>query len=312
MRRPHWLMAVSLPILFAGGFAAADAPPAGLLPTDLLAPRFAPFLLLPHPGHPPPEEQVVFFLEAGSGQVWKGDAGPYGSVGVSEQLVRFDAGLRFNTLDLFEAGLEIPVLWHARSFKKADDPVRVDIRYDGATLARAEGSACGISDARIWVAAFQRARKGPLRLVRGTLLLKTPSGRREEFEGTGRPDFGAALDATFALGSGFFAHGMIGFTLLGDPEGLQGGEVSVKTGVPFRLGFEWNAGGGIGVHLQVEGSNNVYPESGNERLDEHPIQVTGGGSWRVGDLVFHFAFSEDATRSAPDFSVSAGVAWFPQ
>ncbi|GEM_PF-2726069 len=297
---------VALLLAFAAPLFAEE--PRGLLPVTLLTPRFSPFLFSAPAEAPPPPSRARLSLSAGTGQVWKGDAGPGGSVGISAQTVRYALAGRWSLTAFLETGLTVSVLHHARSFKKADEPFHLHIRYAGVTLADAQEPTCGLADPRFFLAAFHRDAKGPLRLVRTTLVWKVPSERRRGFQGTGRHDVGVFLDATFEVAKAFFLHGSLGAVLVGDPAGLQGGRVPMENAVPFRAGLEWRIPAGPGVYLQIEGGNGFYPDAGHVRLDEHPVQITLGVSLEPAPgSRFYLAFSEDVTRGAPDFAVHGGV-----
>jgi hypothetical protein len=189
-----------------------------------------------------------------------------------------------------------------------EDPCRVRIEYEGETLASTENASCRRGEPRFTLALFHRDRKGPLRLLRLTGGVRMPSRAWEGFAGSPFPDLGGYFDLTLYCGARIFLHGMLGAVTLAPLRGRDGGEVALGTAVPFRVAFEWQWTERIGAHLQIEGCNNFYPPSGHPRLDEHPMQITAGLSFRPRKGFFgYIGFSEDITRSAPDFAVSAGV-----
>jgi hypothetical protein len=70
-------------------------------------------------------------------------------------------------------------------------------------------------------------------------------------------------------------------------------------------GVEWRVTDFLSANLQIEAMNNPYPRTGNYRLDHHPFQVTVGMCAAPWDCMrWTLTFSEDLSRTAPDFAVS--------
>jgi hypothetical protein len=228
---------------------------------------------------------------------------------VSAQTVQCRLEAAVGIADILSAGFEVPVLAHARSFKEADEPFQVGIRYGGTTLADSTEPVGGLGDARLSLSAFLRDPGEGVSLIRITAVLKVPCGRRAGYFGTGAADAGIFLDATVDLARGFYLHGLLGCVHLGDPRGLHGGvRPDLGTGVPFAAGIEARLGWGWAAIVQVEGVNNVYPRTGAPRLDEHAVQATAGFSWRFAPGAgATLSFSEDLSRSVPDFTGSASL-----
>jgi hypothetical protein len=299
---------LSIVLLSALSAAAEPKPPIGPLPVGLLAPRFAPHLLLPALPPPPEPDGIRISLDAGTGQVWKGDSGPGGAVGINAQTVMLRFAGQWSLAPILSAGWEIPFLFHARSFKRGEDPFHVGIEYGGVVLADAHDPIGGISDACLSLSLHHWNPEDPLRLLRLTACLKVPSGGRQGYVGTGRAEFGGMLDFSWDTRRRIFFHGRVGLVRVGDPEDRWGEKVDMGLAIPFRAALEWRPSGSVGVHLQLEGSNNFHPVTDHERLDEHPVQLTAGVSYQPHPgVAFWLSFSEDVTRGAPDFAVCAGL-----
>jgi hypothetical protein len=289
--------------------AVRDGEHAGPLPVRILDPRFAPHLVSPSLPSPPEPDGVRLSFDMGTGQVWKGDSGPGGTIGISAQTVSVRFAGQWSLANFLSAGWEIPFLFHAKSFKRSQDPFNMDIEYGSAVLADADSPTGGISDACLSLSLHHVGIKDPLKLLRLSALLKVPSGGRKAYIGTGRAELGGFLDFSVETKFRIFLHGRIGVVYVGDPRGESGGKAEMGAAIPFRAGIEWRPTRGPGIHLQVEGSNNFHPETGHERLDAHPLQATLGVSYNPGPgTTLWLGFSEDLTRSAPDFAVSAGFA----
>ncbi len=138
--------------------------------------------------------------------------------------------------------------------------------------------------------------------------VKLPLGDAESGIGSGRWDWGFYWTAAFDFDPWSF-YLMPGFALISDPRS-EGPHVEARNsyslfaGAAYRYDERWR------WLVQVNGFTSPLQDTGISQLDNGALELILGtqyglsSNWRI-----EFAFCEDLTRAAPDFTVHAGVVW---
>ncbi len=138
--------------------------------------------------------------------------------------------------------------------------------------------------------------------------VKLPLGDSERGTGSGRWDAGLYWTAVFEFAP-WAIYMMPGFALISDPR-TDGPDVesrdsySLLAGAAYRYDADWR------WLVQLNGYTSPLQRTGINQLDNGAVELAFGfhyrlkPNWRV-----EFAFCEDLTRAAPDFTVHLGVIW---
>ena len=140
------------------------------------------------------------------------------------------------------------------------------------------------------------------------LSLKVPSGDADHGMGSGQFDYGLFATADRRMGP-FSFYLMTGYALNHDPDTLG-------ARIQARPSYAWF--GGVGYQysdrttwlVQVNGYTSPIEETGLSEVDEAAVELGLGFQYLLdGDWQVEFAFGEDLTRAAPDFTVRIDLAW---
>ena len=100
-----------------------------------------------------------------------------------------------------------------------------------------------------------------------------------------------------------------GVILLSDPE-TDGADVSVNNMMTILTGIEYEASDRWSWVGQLNYLTSPLAHTGIPQLDQDSLELALGFCLSLSDRsVLEFAFCEDLTRSAPDFTVHAGIRW---
>lgn len=159
----------------------------------------------------------------------------------------------------------------------------------------AQWQALGGSNAQTWAGSL-------------VLSLKVPSGNADHGMGSGQFDYGLFATADRRVGPLSF-YLMTGVAVNHDPDTLG---ARIRT----RPSYAWF--GAIGYHysdratwwVQVNAYTSPIEETGISEVDQPAAELGLGLHYLVDrNWQIEFAFGEDLTRAAPDFTVRIGLAW---
>lgn len=136
--------------------------------------------------------------------------------------------------------------------------------------------------------------------------LKIPTGDADHGFGSGRFDQALILLNQYKV-SPFILYLNSGVVFLSDPE-TQGAHIQVKDMVTLLAGIEYNASDNLSLMGQFNFVTSPFRHTGIEQMDQDSLELTlGFAATLSNDVIFEFAFSEDLTRTAPDFTVHGAL-----
>jgi hypothetical protein len=145
---------------------------------------------------------------------------------------------------------------------------------------------------------------GPRQGFSSSLLaaLKIPTGDEAHGFGSGRFDQALIFLNQYRL-SPFILYLDPGIVFLSDPE-TQGADIHVNDMMTLLAGIEYNVNDSLSLMGQFNFVTSPFHDTGIEQMDQDSLELTLGFAVSIShDMVFEFAFSEDLTRTAPDFTV---------
>jgi hypothetical protein len=132
--------------------------------------------------------------------------------------------------------------------------------------------------------------------------LKLPAGDKEIGLGSGNFDLGLFAPSKWRFDP-LSLHLMPGYVIVGDPE-TDGPRIAAKNlyglfaGVAYDLNESW------AWLLQLNAYSTPLEDTGIESLDDGALDLTIGFTYQLAHhWLFELSFSEDLTRTAPDFTV---------
>ncbi len=138
------------------------------------------------------------------------------------------------------------------------------------------------------------------------LSLKIPTGDEDHGFGSGRFDQGLVLLNQYRI-SPLILYLNPGIVLLSDPE-TQGADIHVNNMMTLLAGIEYNVSDTWSLMGQFNFVTSPFHHTGIEQMDQNSLELTFGFAVSMSDdMVFEFAFSEDLTRTAPDFTVHGAL-----
>ena len=138
------------------------------------------------------------------------------------------------------------------------------------------------------------------------LALKIPTGDEDHGFGSGRFDQGLVLLNQYRI-SPLILYLNPGIVLLSDPK-TQGADIHVNNMMTLLAGIEYNVSDTWSLMGQFNFVTSPFHHTGIEQMDQNSLELAFGFAVSMSDdMVFEFAFSEDLTRTAPDFTVHCGL-----
>lgn len=139
-------------------------------------------------------------------------------------------------------------------------------------------------------------------------VLKIPTGDVEPGFGSGRYDQALVLLNRYRL-SPLSLYLNPGYVWLSDPDSKDA-DVHVENMLTMLAGVEWEVFQNLSALAQLNFMTSPLSHTEIPQLDQNSLELVLGLGYSVSDrLVFEFAFCEDLTRTAPDFTVHGGVRW---
>jgi hypothetical protein len=138
------------------------------------------------------------------------------------------------------------------------------------------------------------------------LALKLPTGDPEHGFGSGRFDQGLLLLNQYGI-SPLTLYLNTGILLLSDPE-TQGADVHVSDMMTLLAGIEYNISDTWSLMGQFNFVTSPFHNTGIAQMDQDSLELALGFAISMSDnTIFEFAFSEDLTRTAPDFTIHGAL-----
>lgn len=138
--------------------------------------------------------------------------------------------------------------------------------------------------------------------------LKVPTGETEHGFGSGNYDQALVLLNRYRLSPlSFYLNP--GYVWLSDPESSDS-DVRVDDLLTLFFGVEWEVFRSFSGLAQLNFMTSPLSHTRIPQLDQNSLELVFGVSYSASDrLVFEFAFCEDLTRTAPDFTIHGGMRW---
>jgi len=219
--------------------------------------------------------------------------------------------------DLFEIGLEVPVLYFGGGFmdgflesyhstfgfsdygrsNRPENEFLYEVRRDNALVVRGE-TGTGLGDVRLTLKKSLMS-SGDFGLsVKGDIEL--PTGDAKAGYGNGSVDAGISVLMNYYICQGIATYWNIGAVSPGDVRGYQ--KVELKDFVYGGMAVEADLGKGFSLLTQLQVQSRIYPETDLLAVDRAAYLLSLGGRYHSGKNSFELSLAEDInTAGAPDF-----------
>lgn len=136
--------------------------------------------------------------------------------------------------------------------------------------------------------------------------LKIPTGDEDHGFGSGRFDQALVLLNQYRI-SPVILYLNPGIVLLSDPE-THGADIHVNDMMTLLAGIEYKVSETLSLMGQFNLVTSPFQHTGIEQMDQDSLELAlGFAVWMSQNMIFEFAFSEDLTRTAPDFTVHGAL-----
>ncbi len=136
--------------------------------------------------------------------------------------------------------------------------------------------------------------------------LKIPTGDEDHGFGSGRSDQSLVLLNQYRV-LPFMLYLNPGVVLLSDPE-THGADIHVNHMMTLLAGIEYNFSETLSLMGQFNFVTSPFHNTGIDQMDQDSLELALGFALSMSrDMRFEFAFSEDLTRTAPDFTVHGAL-----
>lgn len=211
--------------------------------------------------------------------------------------------------DRWEAGAEVPLVAHSGGFldgvinewhgfwglptlgrdRVEDDQLRYEYVRAGETLVDVDASGTGIGDVLLFAGKTLAAGATTVTL-RGQI--KLPTGDPENLRGSGAADAAISAAGSRAVGGRVSITGRIGAAYLGRGDVLP--ELQRRWSVFGSAFVGWQTFKSVSLKAQLDVQSPLYEDSAFNQLTDTAIQLTFGGSVRLGKKSFlDLSFTED-------------------
>jgi hypothetical protein len=138
--------------------------------------------------------------------------------------------------------------------------------------------------------------------------LKLPVGDSETGLGSGNIDMGLFFPSQWKTGK-WTLYGMPGYIVVGNPKG-DNPDVAARDVYSLFVGIAYDAGDRWTWLLQVDAYSTPLEFTGIGELDDGAVDLSLGFRYRLArNWLFEFSFTEDLTRTAPDFKGRLALRW---
>lgn len=212
--------------------------------------------------------------------------------------------------DRWEVGAEVPLVSHSGGFldgvinewhdfwglptlgrdRVEDDQLRFEYVREGETLVDVNASGTGIGDVLLFAGKTVTQTRETAVTLRGQI--KLPTGDAESLRGSGGADVALSAAVSRTLGDKVSITGRVGAAYLGRGDVLP--ELQRQWSAYGTAFVGWQAFGRLSLKAQIDAQSPLYENSGLDQLTDTAIQLTFGGSIRLGKKSFlDLSFTED-------------------
>lgn len=228
------------------------------------------------------------------------------SIGLELPLVAMLDGVLDDFLESYHDTLNVPN--YGRE-KRPKNSFAYEIDKDGETWISGRTAGFTLADSTVSVAyALPRPSAGST--FRGSIVgrIKAPLGDKALGLGSGHWDAGLYwANGWFFQKWSFFV--MPGYAWISDPE-TMGADVSSQNSISLFAGTAYQYNQRWQWLAQLNGYTSPVEETGISALDNGSIELGLGFRYVISSgLNLTFAFGEDLSMAAPDFTASIGIAW---
>ncbi len=218
-------------------------------------------------------------------------------------LISMNAGFLDGFLDEYHSAFGFPD--YGRS-KRPKNEFAYVMQKDGEDLFHTESGGCHLGDASVSAKlslADESFWEIPVSLSL-SYTLKMPTGDKSQGVGSGGFDHGFFL-LSQARFSRFTTYLNVGYILLSDPE-TSGPDLSVRDMLTLFAGAEYRVSNSWTLSAQLDYYTSPFENTGISQLDDDSLGLALGLGYKLSSCMgLEFAFGEDLTHAAPDFTVHA-------
>jgi hypothetical protein len=248
------------------------------------------------------------------------ESSPDWSAALDMEITQLDLRYRRNIPDLFEIGIDVPILSFNSGFmdgflesyhdtfgfpdygrsSRPDNEFLYELRKEGKKVVIGENGGIGLGDIRLSLKK-QLLSRDPVVSVMAEIGL--PTGSASKGYGSGGIDTGARMLIDKQLGGHFRAYGNAGITFPGKLNASE--EISLRTFYHGGAGIEAAYWKNMSFLLQVTLQSSPFPETGIREIDDTAVLISLGGRYSAGSGNFELSLTEDPnTAGAPDFTLN--------
>ncbi len=242
------------------------------------------------------------------------------SVNLDMEVAALNFRYRRDILNLFELGIDIPVLSFNSGFmdgflksyhnafgfsdygrsERPSNSFLYEVRRNGVLVIKGEGGGVGIGDIRLTA---KRALLSGDPAVSVVADVELPTGSASKGYGNGSIDAGVGLLVDKKLSEKIKGYLNLGVVFPGDFRARE--TVELRNFVYGGICLEAQLWKNFGLLGQVVAQNSPFPKTGVNSMDRPSVLLTLGGRYTSGKSSFELSFTEDPnTAGAPDFSVA--------
>ena len=241
--------------------------------------------------------------------------------GLDMEITELNLRYKRNIKDLFEIGLDVPVLsfnsgfmdgflssYHSTfgfpDYGRSNRPLNeflYEVRKDGNLIIKGE-TGTGLGDIRLTVKKPLISSKGGFGLsIQGAVEL--PTGNAKKGYGNGSLGANVSVIMDKGISDRIMTYWNLGYAAPGDVKGYQ--KIDLKNFVYGGAAVEADVGKKISILTQIQGQSPIYPKTDLLAVDRAAYLLSIGGRYHSGKGSFELSLSEDInTSGAPDFIVN--------
>jgi hypothetical protein len=241
----------------------------------------------------------------------------YWSAHIDIELTELNLRLKKDIPDLFEVGIDLPVLratggftdrpltWYHRTFGFPDygrntrprNEFLYEVIKDGAVVIRGDNDRVGFGDMRLMVKKKIMGTDPAISLMAD---LELPTGNARIGYGSGSIDSAIAVLLDKNLGAETRLYANLGAVFPGDLKAYQ--TIKLRNFYYAGTGIEALVWTNLSLLAQLMVQTSPYPKTGISQIDNTAVILALGGRYYVGAGCFELSLTEDVnTSGAPDF-----------
>jgi hypothetical protein len=261
-----------------------------------------------------------FSIDLSYSSVYMVRSSPAWSVDLDMEVAELNFRYRKDVLDLFELGVDIPILsfnsgfmddflstYHKRfgfsDYGRSGRPTNAflyEVRENGRLVIKGEGGRTGIGDVRITAKRTLLSADPTVSLMADVEL---PTGSASKGFGNGSIDAGIALLVDKKISDRIKAYVNVGAVFPGDLKAHE--TIKLRDFLYGGVCLEAELSKNFSILGQAIAQNSPFPKTGVSTVDRPAVLLTLGGRYSSGKNSFELSITEDPnTAGAPDFTVT--------